>query len=388
MKQYLILIISFLFVTGCTNKESFTIKGSLTPGTDTTKMIYISRVNVDEIIPVDSAKINAKGAFRVRVKAEEPDFYQVGSSSDNYITLLATPGEKIFLDFPSGTLPGNYTVRGSEGSEQVRLLDSMLLKTKNKLDSLGTLYTNAEKEADAATIRKQLEEEYLNLVREQRKFNIEFILKNIKSLAAIKALYQKIDDQTYVLYESRDLQYLKIVSDTLKKYYPRSKQTQALVSNFTQEMNQFYARQLDRLSSTLPETRLDPDLKDINGKKIRLSSLRGKYVLLAFWSARSRECIAENLQLKEFYRNYNKKGFEIYQINLDEDEEAWKNAVRFDELPWINTREDDPSDPVNARLYNVRSLPANYLYNPEGNIIASDIHGRTLQLKLNQLFNN
>jgi hypothetical protein len=102
----------------------------------------------------------------------------------------------------------------------------------------------------------------------------------------------------------------------------------------------------------------------------------------------SRESVVENLQLKEFYRNYSRKGFEIYQINLDADEEAWKAAVKFDELPWISTREDDPADPVNARLYNVKTLPANYLYNPEGNIIATNLHGRTLQLKLTQLFNN
>ena len=221
-----------------------------------------------------------------------------------------------------------------------------------------------------------------------RKFNIGFILNNMSSLAAIKALYQRIDDQTYVLFETRDLQYLKIVSDSLQKYYPRSNHTKALLSNFTQEMNQFYARQLQTLSSTLPETKLDADLKDISGKRVKLSSLKGKYVLLTFWSVQSRESVSENLQLKEFYRNYNKKGFEIYQVNIDEDEEAWKTAVRFDELPWISTREDDPANPVVTRLYNVKSLPANYLYNPAGEIIATNIHGRTLQLKLNQLFNN
>ena len=210
----------------------------------------------------------------------------------------------------------------------------------------------------------------------------------MKSLSAIKAVYQKIDDDTYVLYESRDLQYLKILSDSLGKYYPKSNHTKALLNNFSKEMNQFYARQLEQLSSSLPEIKLDPDLKDINGKRIKLSSIKGKYVLLTFWSVESRECIAENLQLKEFYRTFNKKGFEIYQINLDKNEDAWKNAVRFDELPWINTREDDPSNPVNARLYNVQSLPANYLYDPQGTIVARNIHGRTLQLKLNQLFNN
>jgi hypothetical protein len=370
----------------CTNKNTFTVKGTLKPADQ--KSVYINRVNVDEIVPVDSAQIRNNGSFRFRVKAEEPDFYQVGYSTGDFVTLLAAPGEKIGLNFISERLSENYSVTGSAGSEQVRTLDLKLLETKARLDSISDLYVKAEKEADAVTKSKALEDEYIRLIREQRKFNIEFILKNMNSLSAIKAVYQKIDDQTYVLFESRDLQYMKIVSDTLTKYYPDSKHTKALLSNFSQEMNQFYSRQLEQLSSTLPETKLDPDLKDINGRRVKLSSLKGKHVLLTFWSVQSRESVAENLQLKEFYRNFNRKGFEIYQINLDADEEAWKAAVRFDELPWISTREDDPADPVNARLYNVKSLPANYLYNPVGSIIASNIHGRTLQIKLNQLFNN
>jgi hypothetical protein len=91
--------------------------------------------------------------------------------------------------------------------------------------------------------------------------------------------------------------------------------------------------------------------------------------------------------LKEYYKLYNKKGFEIYQINLDESDTEWKEAIRFDELPWISTKEDDPNNLKNAVLYNVKSLPTNYLYNKEGLIIASNIHGRSLQLKLDQLFN-
>ncbi len=110
-------------------------------------------------------------------------------------------------------------------------------------------------------------------------------------------------------------------------------------------------------------------------------------MLLTFWSVKSNDCVQENLQLKEFYKLYSKKGFEIYQINLDENESDWKAAIKFDELPWISTREDDPLNPKNAILFNVKKLPANYLFDKKGVIIASDIHGRALQLKLEQLFN-
>ena len=207
-------------------------------------------------------------------------------------------------------------------------------------------------------------------------------------MASIKALYQRIDENAYVLYDPKDLQYLKIVSDSLGRYYPESKHVKALTEDLKKGLNQMNARKIEDLANSSPVTKLDPNLKDINGKQIALSSLKGKVVLLTFWSVNSKECIAENLQFKSLYKVYNKKGFEIYQINLDENEEKWRAEVKFDELPWISTREEDPSNPVNAMLFNVKSLPANYLFDRDGNLAGMHLHGRSLQIKLNQLFNN
>jgi peroxiredoxin len=145
-------------------------------------------------------------------------------------------------------------------------------------------------------------------------------------------------------------------------------------------------RKLEQAARNAPEVKLDPDLKDINGKRIALSSLKGKVVLLTFWVTGSAESVAENLSLKELYKLYKSRGFEIYQVNLDENEEAWKNAVKFDELPWISVREDDPKNPVNARLYNVRAVPTNYLYDRDGKITAANLHGQNLRIRLAQLF--
>ncbi len=292
------------------------------------------------------------------------------------------------LTFEDDNLYKGYSVEGSKGSELVRMLDNKLLDTKRKLDSLNVVYGKASTEPGFDTIQTRLSQKAVDLVKAQRRYNIEFVINNINSLASVKAIYQKLNDQTYVLYEMRDLQYLKILSDSLTRHYPDSRHTKALVRSLEDGMKQLNAAKFNQLIETLPEAKLDPDLKDINGRKVALSSLRGKYVLLAFWSSESRDCISENLQLKDFYRLYNKKGFEIYQISFDTDESAWKNAVRFDELPWISTREDDPRKQRDAILFNVKSVPANYLFDPQGNIIASNLHGKALQLKLAQIFND
>jgi thioredoxin-related protein len=383
MKKFLLFLIPVLVITGCKNKGIFTLEGTVREKKQ--DYIYLKRVDIDTPVTIDSAKIGKNGTFRFRVRTTETDFYQISYSPDDFVTLLAEPGEKIKLAFINN-LSHDYTVSGSPGSEQIRELDLKLFKTKHSLDSLNNLYVKASKEPDFDKKGPLLEQEYVRLTEDQRKFNIAFVLKNMRSLAAVKALYQKINDQTYVLNTSRDLQYMKIVSDSLKVYYPDSKHTKALTSDFNNQMNRLYTRRIMEMANSAPEVSLDPDLKDVNGKRIKLSSLKGKYVLLSFWSADSRDCITENLQLKSLYNTYSKRGFEIYQINLDADESKWRNAVTFDELPWISTREDDPSNPVNAKYYNVRSLPTNYLYDREGSLIGTNLHGRNLQIKLEQLF--
>jgi peroxiredoxin len=384
MKRILTILSLLLLFTACKEKNKFHIDGVFKG--ETKKYIYLNRLDVDTPVLIDSAKINKKGQFSFSVKATESDFYQLGFSPSDFITLLTGPGEKIRLLFYGKNMFEHYSVSGSEGSVKLQYLDVNLADTKRKLDSLSTIYSKASSEPGFDVKGPALEEQFNILIRGQRKKNIEFILKNVNSLASIKALYQRINPETYVLYDPKDLQFLKIVTDSLTRHYPNSKQVQALARDFSKEMNQMYTSQIEQIAKNAPQIKLDPNLKTIEGTRIALSSLKGKYVLLAFWSALSKECIAENLQLKQYYNLYKKKGFEIYQINIDEKEEDWRAAVKFDELPWINTREDDPKNLANAVIFNVKSVPANYLFDKESRIIASNLHGKSLQIMLDQLF--
>lgn len=385
MKRILLLLTLVLIFSACKDKGVFTVNGVIKDSKE--KRIYINRLEINTPILIDSAKISKKGSFRFKVKTSGADFFQIGFSKANFITLLAEPGEKINLIFNNKNLFENFVVQGSPGSQKLQYLDLALADTKRKLDSLSNVYNQASHEPGFDIKGPLLETKFNELVKAQRKHNIEFIINNTTSLASIKAVYQRLNPDAYVLYDPKDLQYLKIVTDSLTRHYPNSKQVQALARDFEKEMNQMFASQIGQIAKNSTQIKLDPDLLTINGKRIALSSLKGKYVLLTFWSVQSKECISENLQLKEFYKQYNKKGFEIYQINLDENEEYWKSAVRFDELPWISAREDDPKNPKIAMLYNVKNLPTNYLYDKENKIIASNIHGKSLQLKLDQLFN-
>lgn len=386
MRKILIFLIPLFVLSGCRNKNFITVEGTINKNSK--EYISVSRIDVNKVELIDSARINSKGHFRIRIKSAEADFFQIGFSSTNFITILADPGEKIKLFFDSEDLYSNYKVEGSTGSELVRMLDDRLLNTKMKLDSLNVIYEKAYGNPGFDTIQSRLSEAAANYAKAQRRYNIEFVVNNLNSLASVKAIYQKLNDETYVLYETRDLQYLKILSDSLKVHYPDSRHTKALINSFEEGMRQLNEARMNQLIENIPETKLDPTLKDINGRTIALSSLRGKYVLLSFWLTGSKDCITDNLQLKEFYKVFHSKGFEIYQISLDTSDSVWRRAVRFDELPWISTREDESQKQRNAVLFNVKTVPTNYLFDPKGTIIASNLHGKALQLKLNQIFSN
>lgn len=386
LKKFPIILIIIISISGCAKRNKFRIDGEVHNALG--RYMTLKRIDVDIPVLIDSVRIKRDGSFRFNVKSSGPDFYQLGYSNANFMTLLSEPGEKINVLFNSNNLYEDYKVTGSSGTDKIRILDSALSVTLTRIDSIKKVFRDSQEDPDFKEKEELINERFIKILNTQRRFTIGFILKNLRSFASIKALYQKIDESTYVLYDYRDLQFMKLVSDTLMHYYPRSKQVKALKADFEKELNQSMVDRLNQVTKDLPSSKLDPSLNDLNGKRITLSSLQGKYVLLAFWSADSRDCIAENLQLKDLYKKYNKKGFEIYQINLDTDEDLWKKAVRYDELPWISVREDDPSKPYNAIIYNVKTLPANYLYDPSGNIIANNLHGRSLQLKLIQLFGN
>jgi peroxiredoxin len=379
-------MLPLLLLAGCQNNNTFTVKGVIREPQK--KAVVLNRVDVNRLILIDSSKITRNGSFKFKIKSTGPEFYQLGYSDSDFITLIGEPREKIKVTFNGKNTSGDYTVTGSKGSEDVRMLDMQLAMAKRKLDSLRVVYIDASEKPGFDEKKPRIENEYSDILNDLRKKNIEFIISNTRSMASLKAVYQRIDDNTYVLYEPRDLQYMKIVSDSLGRYYPGSKNVKALAEDLKKELTQMYSNQIRNMASKSPEVKLDPNLKDINGTRISLSSLRGKVVLLTFWSIESKDCIAENLQFRDIYNTFNKKGLEIYQINLDESEQKWKDEVRFDELPWISTREDDPLNPINARLFNVSTLPTNYLFDRDGAIIGSNLHGRSLQIRLNQLFNN
>jgi len=380
--KILLPVLFLVLLASCGQKSKIEISGFVNNANQ--KYIYLDEMDINQRNLVDSAKIRKKGAFFFRIHSAEPNYYQLRLTSRNFITLLASPGEKISVVSKDRYLPENYEVFGSEGSSLLKKLDDQLRKTIYKTDSISALYKESQENPGFDTIGPQLNDAYTKVIQDQRRFTIRFILENIRSLAAIKALYQKLDSTTYVLYDNKDLQYLKIVADSLKVHYPDSKHTKALVIDLEQGLKRFNALRLAKLiQNSGKEKSLDIALPNPAGDTILLSSFREHYVLLSFWASWDETSVAKNLELKKLYQTYHKKGFEVYQVSFDNDKESWKKSILFDELSWIHVIDTEQEF---ARMFNVQQLPANFILDKEGAIIGKDLYGKALRIRLSQLF--
>lgn len=131
-----------------------------------------------------------------------------------------------------------------------------------------------------------------------------------------------------------------------------------------------------------------PDFSQHNmdGKPVKFSDFRGKYVLVDFWASWCKPCRAENPNVLKAYEQYNDKGFTVLGISLDDKAESWKKAVMDDKMPWAQVSDLKGFKNEVSSYYGIQSIPSTLLINPEGIIIAKDLRGKALQRKLATLF--
>ncbi len=365
------------------NAGSYEINGDLTNIAD--QMIYLDEITAKGRVVVDSAKIDASGHFVINGNLNEADIFILKINNSNQDLLLISPDEKISIT-GDGTRLRDVKVSGSEGTSKLRELDEKLEVVQLKMDSLTAISNTLANDPNKAAKLKALNESAMKIINSHIDYLKSFINKNLSSLASIAALYQQVGRQP-LLSMDNDLDIFQTVDSSLTANYPTNVHVKNLHSNITSTLSkkskESFKNALVDVGSVAPEISYpSPD-----GKVISLSSLRGKYVLIDFWASWCSPCRRENPNLVSNYKRFHSKGFEIFQVSLDKTKDAWVKAIEKDNLLWPNHVSDLKYwDSEPARQYNVRSIPSNFLLDPDGKVIAKDLRGIALGKKLAEIF--
>ncbi|HLK27585.1 MAG TPA: TlpA disulfide reductase family protein [Puia sp.] len=120
-------------------------------------------------------------------------------------------------------------------------------------------------------------------------------------------------------------------------------------------------------------------LPGISGETINLSSYKGKVVLIDFWASWCGPCRRNNPHLVKFYKKYHPKGLEILGVSLDNNQDAWKAAVKHDKLEWIQLNDNKGWNATSANAYGVDAIPASFLIDKNGIIYSINKVGPELE---------
>lgn len=377
-----LMFLAFLLSCGASKKkelapDGFRITAHLQETTDK-QMAYLY---TQEGELVDSAIATPGGRFNLVGQAKEPTFFVFRLNDSSFVDLLARKGQKIEIIGDARNLSRSYNVDGSPDSKLIQQLYYYYYQVNDRLDSLAHQYKMHQGQSDFDSIKQELDSINAALKTDYRRFISSFIEQHDTSFAALMALGQ-FYGQTPLLDIDRDIQYFDKVETSLTIRYPNSKQLHK-IKRMKQDLREIKL-QKQVLSGNLPAPEIA--LPNPQGDTIRLSDYRDSYVLLWFWASWSPECQRQYHNIMANYYKYHRNGFEVFAVSLDEDKEAWQEAIRKNYLNVIHVSDLKFWESEAAKTYNIRSLPVNYLIDPKGYIIDQNLQGEALGERLFKIY--
>lgn len=375
------------------NKGTPLIQGKLR-NIQSDTMVYL--LDVAQRQRIDSAEVNANGEFNFYTDIPSTGFYNLEFSRANFATLVLDSTQRIKFFANADSLGYTYKVEGSEENERFTTFnkESMefqgkMQRIQNQKDSMIAFFqgqlnlNNTEKKRDS--IDKVIQPKFDSLSKigeayanEARNWAIKFINEKPASFTNIAAT-------TFLRFEEDSAIFFRLGED-LKKKYPTSDMVIKYNQFLTQQMTQKEAQKTEELKLPAGSEAPELDLPQPDGKNLKLSSLRGKVVLIDFWASWCRPCRQENPNVVRVYKRFKNKGFEILGVSLDQDKNAWTEAIKKDGLTWKHISDLRQWESSVIPLYKFNSIPFTVLVDRDGKIIAKNLRGPELELKLEEVF--
>lgn len=381
MKKILVTIAAASLLLACGSDKDVTIEGEFAACGNKTVNLEMETAAGVEV--VTSVKTDEKGCFEMELDLPngEPTLYTLRCEG-RIVPLIVSSGEEVEVSSLPGLIDG-YTVKGSKESSLVREVKNILGFGKAKLDSLATLHTQTTAKELQSAIAMEYTKEFHNVKRQQ----IEFIVKNSGSLAAIYALYQRLPGDEVLFDAEKDIVYYRMVAEAVEKNYPTSPYLATLKAEIEAYETQVVLNQKIEEAMQAPAPFPEIAIPDRYGNPRSLTEVqKGKVVLLDFWSITDESAPFRQADYKELYERYHDRGFEIYQVSVDTYRPDWLKVVMDQELPWISVCDFQGAASPAVVLYGVTNVPCSYLLDKEGNIVAINAYGENLKKELRKLF--
>lgn len=344
--------------------SGFLLEGTVKNGAGQT--IVLDKLKIGSVEPLLSQPINTEGKFDLDGEVEYPELFQLRLGHD-VIHVPVHPNDHMIFTFDRNDV-NKFKVTGSMEPLWLRQMyeilersNTRLNKAKDKLEELRS------KNADLYLKMYDTLPTHYRRLRKIRNAELKtFISKIDTSFTALLA--------TLRLDPEYDIEFMEMMDKKMAQHYPQSPFYKALHEKVVVYGPIAVSRKAPEIMSMTPQ-----------GNTQRLSTLKGKYVLVDFWASWCAPCREEIPKLKEIYKRYKNKNFEILSISLDEDKAAWLTAISKENMPWLHVSDLEGFSSASARTYLITAIPATFLIDPDGKIIDRDFRANELSERLKKL---